>query len=134
MANLIKNGDFANQGDHWTATTPNNVSYVNGHCIIAPPDSISQDVLLGSEGGGKFMISARMKTLHGYAGRVTVQPLPTGNPVQLDVGGNQGWTIKFQEFDAPLATLKFTVKVECNDGTFNELGSYFGDVTLSRLL
>jgi len=134
MANLIENGDFANQGDHWTATTPNNVNYVNGHCIIAPPDSISQDVLLGSEGGGKFMISARMKTLPGYAGRVTVQPHPTGNPVELDVSGGQNWTIKFKEFEAPLATLKFTVKAESNDGTFHELGSYFSDLTLSKLL
>ncbi|MCL9800478.1 hypothetical protein QZR14_00335 [Pseudomonas sp. rhizo66] len=135
MANLIKNGDFANQGDHWTATNPTNVSYVNGHCIIATPDSISQDVKLGNGGGGLFMVFARMKTLRGYAGRITVQPIPTGDPVYLEVGGQQQeWTLQWQIFTAPLATLAFKVTAESNDGTFDELGSYFGDITLSKLL
>ena len=83
MANLIKNGDFSQQGNEWTATNPNNVLYVTGHCIIAAPILTSQEVLTGSGAGGQFMLSARMKTIPGSAARITVQPFPTGEPVSL---------------------------------------------------
>ncbi|ETF09839.1 MULTISPECIES: hypothetical protein [Pseudomonas] len=134
MANLIKNGDFSAQDAHWTVSNPSDVKFVTGHCIIATPHSISQEVLTGEGGGGTFMLSARMKTLAGFAGRITVQPVPTGEPVYLNVSGGQDWTVKFEEFKTPIATLKFTVKLESNDGTFDEFGAYFADVTLSKLL
>ncbi|MCE6976876.1 hypothetical protein EI534_05475 [Pseudomonas frederiksbergensis] len=132
MANLIKNGDFSQQGNEWTATNPENVSYVSGHCIIAAPDSISQEVVTGN--GGQFMLFARMKTGLGSAARVEVQPHPTGKPVYLDIGGGQDWTVLSEKFTAQTGTIKFTVKLVANDGVTGTLGSYFGDVTLSRLL
>jgi len=134
MANLIKNGDFSQQGNEWTATNPDNVSYVTGHCIIGAPDSISQDVPTGPGGGGQFMLSARMKTLPGSACRIQIQPLPTGEPVYLTVGGNTDWTVLSKKFEVQISTIKFKVTLEANDGDSDTLGSYFGDVTLSKLL
>lgn len=134
MANLIKNGDFSEEGLGWTATNPDNVKYVTGHCVIAPPDSISQEVLTGPSGGGRFMISARMKTLDGYGGRITVQPVPTGKPIRLDISGGQDWVVLSEAFDVQVSTLKFTVTVQAVDGRFDNYGCYFGDVTLSKLL
>ncbi|MBC3775540.1 hypothetical protein [Pseudomonas sp. SWRI99] len=134
MANLIKNGDFSEQGAHWTVPDPAYVKFVTGHCIVATPHSISQEVLTGEGGGGTFMLSARMKTLGGFAGRITVQPLPTGKPVYLNVAGGQDWVVSSEKFIAQISTLKFMVTLESNDGTFDEFGSYFGDVTLSKLL
>lgn len=134
MANLIKNGDFSQQGNEWTATNPENVSYVTGHCIIGAPDSISQDVLTGPGGGGQFMLSARIKTLYGHAARIQVQPLPTGEPVYINVAGDTDWTVLSKKFEVQISTLKFKVTLEANDGEFGTLGSYFGDVTLSKLL
>ncbi|SDU41165.1 MULTISPECIES: hypothetical protein [Pseudomonas fluorescens group] len=133
MANLIKNGDFSQQGMHWVSN-PSDVKFVTGHCIVGTPHSISQEVLTGEGGGGTFMLSARMKTLAGFAGRITVQPVPTGEPVYLNVAGGQDWTVKSEKFTTQISTLKFTVKLESNDGTNGEYGSYFGDVTLSKLL
>lgn len=134
MANLIKNGDFSQKDEHWTATNPENVHYVSGHCIIAVPDSTSQDVLTGSDGGGQFMLSARLKTLPGHAARITVQPLPTGEKVQLDLHGGQDWIVLSKKFDVQISTLKFKVTLEASDGQFDVPGSYFGDVVLSKLL
>ena len=134
MANLIKNGDFSQQGDHWTATNPDNVRFVTGHCIIGFPDSISQNVLTGAGAGGHFMLSARVKTLHGSGARITVQPLPTGEPVYLHAGGNQEWTVLFKKFEVQVSTLNFKVTLEANDGESGTQGTYFGDVTLSKLL
>ncbi|MGG7647084.1 hypothetical protein SAMN04490185_4484 [Pseudomonas frederiksbergensis] len=134
MANLIKNGDFSQQGNEWTATNSDNVRYVTGHCIIGYPDSISQDVLTGPGAGGQFMLSARMKTLPSSAARIQVQPLPTGEPVYLDLHGNQDWTVLSKKFEVQISTIKFKVTLEANDGDSGTLGSYFGDVTLSKLL
>ncbi|WP_415762651.1 hypothetical protein [Pseudomonas sp. CP4] len=134
MANLIKNGDFSQEGTHWTVSNPSDVKFVAGDCVIATPHSISQEVLTGEGGGGTFMLSARMMTLGGFAGRITVQPVPTGEPVHLNVGGGQEWTVKFEKFTTQISTLKFIVKLESDDGTFGEFGAYFGDVTLSKLL
>ncbi|TDK54596.1 hypothetical protein [Pseudomonas moraviensis] len=134
MANLIKNGDFSEQGKHWTVSNESDASFVDGHCIVATPHSISQEVLTGEGGGGTFMLSATMKTLGGFAGRITVQPVPTGEPVQLNVAGGQDWIVKSEKFTAQISTLKFIVKLESNDGTFGKFGAYFSDVTLSKLL
>lgn len=133
MANLIKNGDFSQQGTHWTATNPANVSYETGDCAIARPGSVSQEVLTAGGQGGSFSLSARMMTRPGSAGRITVQPVPSGNPVFLDVGGGQEWVTKSIKFTAQPATIKFTVTLEANDGATDVQGSYFGDVTLSKL-
>ncbi|QYY79522.1 MULTISPECIES: hypothetical protein [Pseudomonas] len=134
MANLIKNYDFSQQGEHWTATNPENVLYVTGHCIVAAPDSISQEVLTGSGGGGQFMLSARLKTLPSHAARITVEPLPTGEKVHLDLHGGQEWIVLSKKFDVQISTLKFKVTLEASDGEFGVPGSYFGDVVLSKLL
>lgn len=133
MANLIKNGDFSQQGTHWTATNPANVSYETGDCVIALPGSVSQEVLTAGGQGGSFMLSARMMTLPGSAGRITVQPVPSGTPVFLDVGGDQEWVVKSLKFTAQEATIKFMVTLEANDGETDKKGSGFGDVTLSKL-
>ncbi|MGY2440130.1 hypothetical protein [Pseudomonas sp. SDO52101_S400] len=131
MANLIKNPDFAQQGSDWTVNDPQDVSFPGGHCVIAQPGSISQEVLIGN--ATNFMLSARMKTDSGCAGRVSLQPHPTGPVTRLDAGGDQPWTIKFATIQAPAGTLKFTVTLEANDGTPGEKGSYFSDVTLVEL-
>jgi len=133
MANLIKNGDFSQQGTHWTATNPANVSYETGDCVIARPGSVSQEVLTAGGKGGSFMLSAKMMTLPGSAGRITVQPIPSGTPVVLDVGGGQEWVVKSLKFTAQEATIKFMVTLEANDGETDKKGSSFGDVTLSKL-
>nr|WP_315448147.1 hypothetical protein [uncultured Pseudomonas sp.] len=134
MANLIKNGDFSQQGAHWTATDPENVRFVTGHCIIAAPDSISQDVPAGAGGGGQFMLFARVKTLSGHGARITVQPLPTGEPVHLDLHGGAEWDVLSAKFEVQISTIAFKVTLEASDGEFGVPGSYFGDVTLSKLL
>ncbi|QAX85314.1 hypothetical protein C2E19_16275 [Pseudomonas sp. DTU12.3] len=133
MANLIKNGDFSQQGTHWTASNPGNVSYDSGDCVIAQPGSISQEVLTANGQGGSFMVSARMKTILGSAGRVTVQPIPSGTPVFLDVPGAQEWIVKSTIITAPTATIAFKVTLAANDGESGKPGSYFADLTLSKL-
>lgn len=134
MDSLIKNGDFSQQGAHWTATNPESVRYETGHCIVAAPDSISQEVLTGSGGGGQFMFSANVKTLPGHAARITVQPLPTGEPVHLYLHGGQEWIVLSKKFDVQISTLKFNVTLEANDGERGVPGTYFGNVVLSKLL
>jgi hypothetical protein len=133
MANLIKNGDFSQQGAHWSASEADKVHYENGDCVIASPAFISQEVPTPNGDGGTFMLSARMKTNPGAAGRITVQAHPTGEPVSLDVGGGQSWEVLSKKFKANNATIKFVVKLEANDGENGKPGSYFGDVTLSKL-
>jgi hypothetical protein len=132
MANLIKNGDFSQQGTDWTASDSELVSYVTGHCIIGVPGSISQEVPSGS--GGDFMLSARIKTLGGAAARIAVKPHPTGETVFIDVSEKQDWRVYSEKFTVQTGTIKFTVTLEANDGEVGYLLSYFGDVTLSRLL
>jgi len=133
MANLIKNGDFSLLDRHWTASNPENVAYEHNHCIIARPASLSQEVETGASGGGEFMLSARVKTLPGFATRITLQPLPTGESVVLDASGNQSWIVQSVKFSVQDSTIKFRLTLEANDGEQNVRGVYFSDLTLSKL-
>ncbi|WP_426205847.1 hypothetical protein [Pseudomonas sp. TWP3-1] len=131
MVNLVQNGDFAQQDEYWKTSNPQDVSYPGEHCEIAPPSSISQDVLI--DNATNLMLSARMKTDQGFAGSVSLQPHPTGPVTNLDVGGSQAWTIKFAAITVPAGTIKVTVKLEANDGAFGTKGAYFSDVALVQL-
>ncbi|WP_095120969.1 hypothetical protein [Pseudomonas sp. Irchel s3f10] len=130
MANLIKNGDFSQEGNEWTASNPDNVVYEEGYCLIGSQDSISQDVVIGN--GGTFKLSARLKTDRGFGSRVSVQPHPTGEPTYLYASGGQPWTEASEVFSVQTGTLKLTITLLANDGPFDEKGSYFDDLELLR--
>lgn len=133
MANLIKNGDFSQQGKEWTATNPDDVRYVDGHCIIATTAAITQDVPIGAGAGGQFMLSARMKTLPESSAKIEVWPLPKGNPVGFQLLGGEDWIVLSQKFEVPTSATMFRVTLEAENGHYGTFGAYFGDVTLSKL-
>ncbi|MEO8643350.1 hypothetical protein [Pseudomonas sp.] len=133
MANLIKNGDFSQQGNEWTETNPDNVSYVNGHCTMATPAAITQDVPIGDGAGGQFMLSARMKTLSDSSAKIEVWPLPKGNPVGFQLLGGEDWIVLSQKFEVPPSATMFRVTLEAENGKYGYFGAFFGDVTISKL-
>jgi hypothetical protein len=131
---LIKNGDFSQQEQHWTATEPKNVRYITGGCVIGHPTSISQDVMTGNGGGGKFMLRALVKVLQGQATEITVKPHPTGEPIVLTEGSALEWASLSKPFEVPTATIKFTVTLRAVNATGPTPDAYFGGLSLIKLL
>ncbi|VVN04944.1 hypothetical protein [Pseudomonas fluorescens] len=131
MANLIKNGDFSQEGNEWTASNPDNVFYESGYCLIGLEDYITQDVIIGN--GGMFKLSAKLKTEDGFGSKVSVETVPSGEKFDLlHAGGGEDWFVAEKNFTVQAGTLKLIVKLQADDGVIGGKGAYFDDLELLR--
>lgn len=131
MDNLIKNGDFSQEGNEWTASNSDNVVYEEGYCLIGSWDSISQDVIIGN--GGTFKLSAKLKTEGGFGSKVSVETVPSGEKFDLlHASGGQDWFQDEKNFTVQASTLKLIVTLQAADGLSGGKGCYFDDLELSR--
>ncbi|WP_456022498.1 hypothetical protein [Pseudomonas protegens] len=131
MVNLIKNGDFSLEGDEWTPSNPDNVVYEKGYCLIGAFDYIKQDVNIGN--GGKFKLSANLKTDGGFGSKVSVETVPGGEKCDLlHASGGQEWKLFSKEFEVQADTRQLIVTLEATDGLNGGKGCYFKDLELSR--
>ena len=129
-ANFLLNGEFTQEGQHWTPNPPENARYEDGHCVLQAPGLITQDVTIASE--GEFRFSVKMKSEQGSACTAQVLLYPSWEVRRLDIGGGTPWSAHFVDFTAPAGTNKVTIKLQANDGPFDTFGSYFDDVRLER--
>lgn len=131
MANLIKNGDFSQEGNEWNASNPDNVFYESGYCLIGSWDSTRQDVIINN--GGTFKLSAMLKTEGGFGSKVSVETVPSGEKFDLlHASGGQDWFLDEKNFTVQAGTLKLIVTLQAADGLSGGKGCYFDDLELSR--
>ncbi|KJZ66784.1 hypothetical protein [Pseudomonas fluorescens] len=129
-ANLLLNGEFTQEGQHWTANPSEKVRYEDGCCVLQAPGLITQDVTIASE--GEFRFSVKMKSERGSACTAQVLLYPSWEVRRLDISGGTPWSAHFVDFTAPAGTHKVSIKLEANDGPFDTFGSYFDDVRLEQ--
>lgn len=129
-ANLLLNGDFTEEGQHWTPNSPEKARYEDGYCVLQAPGLITQDVTITSE--GEFRLSVKMKTERGSACAAQVLLHPSWEVRRLGIGGGNPWSAHFVDFTVPAGTNKVSIKLEANDGPFDTFGSYFDDVRLEQ--
>lgn len=129
--NLLKNGNFAQQGQHWKVELEGKARFEDGHCVLQAPGSITQEVAIAAE--GNLRISVKMKAEKGSACTTQVLLHPSWEVRRLDIGGGTDWASQFVDFQAPAGTTKITVKLEANDGPLDQFGSYFKDVILRHI-
>ncbi|MGE8177507.1 hypothetical protein [Pseudomonas fluorescens] len=130
--NLIRNGDFSNQGKDWHPfpIDGTGVSYEDGCCDLLKVNAyILQNVATGT--GGSFRFSVKMRTDRLAACQAELSLLPSGTRVTLNLEGNKSWTIKEFLFEAPADTNKMIVVLQANDGETGTKSS-FDDVVLER--
>lgn len=129
-ANLVRNGDFTQEGKDWTSDTPEKARYEDGYCALQLPGRITQKVTLTN--GGEFQFSVKMKTEQGSACTAQVLLYPSWQVHSLSIGGGTPWTAKSVNFTVPSDTTEVTIKLQANDGSFGTFGSYFDDVRLEQ--
>ncbi|MGE8482531.1 MULTISPECIES: hypothetical protein [Pseudomonas] len=129
-ANLVRNGDFTQEGKDWTSDTPEKVRYKDGYCVLQFPGLITQDVTIDSV--GEFRFSVKMKTERGSACTAQVLMHPSWEIRRLGMGGGTSWELQYVDFTLPLGTTKVTIKLQANDGPSDAFGSYFDDVRLEQ--
>lgn len=128
--NLLLNGDFSRQGEHWTPNSPVKVEYSEGYCALQVNARITQRVTV--KGKGDFKFSVKMKTDSGSACRATVVMYPSNQSKQLDLHGDMDWTEKELHFSAPTDTVHMEVELLANDGASGFFGSRFDNVGLEQ--
>ena len=129
-ANLLRNGEFTQEGQYWTTETQQKARYEDGYCVLQAPGLITQDVTIASE--GEFRFSVKMKTEQGSACTAQVLLHPSWEMRRLDIGGAPPWSAHFVDFTVPAGTNKVSIKLQANDGPFDTFGSYFDDVRLEQ--
>ncbi|MDT3309789.1 hypothetical protein QZR14_00325 [Pseudomonas sp. rhizo66] len=134
MDNYIKNGDFSEEGAHWEANNPDNVTFENNTCVIAGPAKINQYVDLlgrGDPGYPIFMFSLRVRTPRSSPARITLTFEPIRNPLILNIDSGDDWVDIRQEFTRRSV---FDVSVTLESlGSADEGKCFFDDVKLSIL-
>ena len=129
-ANLLLNGDFTEEGQHWSPNSPEKARYEDGYCVLQAPGLITQDVTIAS--GGEFRFSVKMKSEQGCACTAQVLLHPSWEMRRLDISGGTPWSAHFVDLTVPAGTNKVSIKLEANDGPFDTFGSYFDEVKLEQ--
>ncbi|MGL6241957.1 hypothetical protein [Pseudomonas sp.] len=129
--NLVRNGNFSEDGTSWTHNSPAKVSFEEGFCHLHWKALITQRIK--SNVAGNFKFSARMKADKGFGAQATLEMLPSQQTVHLRVGGGDPWANEEQIVKVPAGTNEIIVTLLANDGVPDKFGAFFDDVALTPL-
>ncbi len=107
---LVRNGDFADQIDEWTVTTPpgSNVTFHDNQCQVNLGGSIEQVITVTPGQTYDFSIDAMTPTDgHGFA----IFEFAPDNAAQVELRGDGGWDTYTYLLTIPEAITEFTLRV-----------------------
>lgn len=107
---LIRNADFADNGDEWTASTPvgSTVTFHTNQCQLNLGGSIEQEIPVVPGQTYNFSIDAMTPTGgHGFA----IFHLAPDDAPQIELRGSGGWDTYPHQLVIPMGITEFTLQV-----------------------
>ena len=103
---LIRNGDFAENGNEWTASS--GVTFHTQQCQLNHGATIEQEISVVPGQTYNFSIDAMTPTSgHGFV----IFDLGPGNAPQIELRGSGGWDPYLHELDIPMGITECTLQV-----------------------